>query len=148
MWDVNWLRPQAVDCGFGPMLNCRLINGSRRGGAREDWNVEKVSRYVTRYICRDMPAVEEDKGVRLVDYLGSGARRATVSFRWAKGVAFLWRRGRAVWSQVFGPEAPSFEDFWTVVRLGWEDCSEEERRWCLETSAAVLRWWSPESIPF
>ena len=142
--DIHWLRPAALECGFGPQLNLKPITVPGSRGFRQN-DPRDVARYITRYITRDCES--EDKGVRLVDYTGS-ARRVTVAFSWYKGISRLWRLGRQVWSDIYGVERPTFEAYWFVVRLGWEVLSEGQQREVLEGSDAVSRWWDPERYPF
>lgn len=136
---VEWLRPSAVACGFGTFINLRPIN---RNGFRQ-FSSEQVGRYVARYLTRDTPA--EDKGVRLVAYLGN-AHRATVRFAWARGLHALWRNGRSEFWELF-QRLPTSEDWWFIVRLGWELLSPENQRIAFETNRAVRSWWDPEGHP-
>lgn len=140
--DVTEVRKKAMECGFGPMLNMRyvgLVDGFR------GWSAAKVANYITRYITRDLE--EGDKGVRVVEYMGD-SRKCTVRFGWAKGLARLWRYGRQVWSDIYGVERPSWENYWFVIRLGWEACGEEERSALLQQCDGVARWHDPERYPF
>ena len=145
--DIHWLRPAALECGFGPQLNLkpvRCVAGAAPGFRNRD--ADDVARYITRYLVRDL--VEGDKGVRLVDYCGS-ARRATVAFAWCNGIGKLFRLGRQVWADLYcGVCAPSFEEYWVVVRMGWEMLTEAQQREAVASSDAVARWWDPERYPF
>lgn len=143
--DVVQVRAWAIECGFGWQLNMRAIGDIP--GMKQGWNPERVARYLTRYITRDIS--ETDKGVRLVDYCGD-CRKATTAFRWAKGIARLWRLGRQVWSDIYGGcgEQPRFRDMWFLVRLGWESLTGEEQVQLLAESDSVARWWNPDLYPF
>jgi hypothetical protein len=144
MLDVNLVRPWAIAVGFGPQLNMRPV--STQAGFRNQWSASRVARYITRYITRDVEGL--DKGVRLVEYCGD-ARKATVAFRWANGIAYLWRTGRAEWNRIYGiDETPKFDEFWVVVRLGWEVLEETEREFLKLTNDRIAQWWDPENYPF
>lgn len=137
------VREWAQVCGFGPMLNMRPV---KEAPGFRAWTIQRVARYVSRYITREVSKGEPC--VRLVDYTGD-SREATTAFRWAHGLGYLWRQGRQVWSDIHGGFAlPTFEDFWFVVRLGWEILSEDEKANALATSDAVAKWWYPERNPF
>lgn len=144
--DVLQVRPWAMACGFGNQLNMRAIGDLP--GMRQGWSPERVARYLTRYITREVDS-EADAGARLADYCGD-ARRATVTFRWANGIGKLWRLGRGAWQEIFGGHGtqPRFEEFWFVVRLGWETLSAEEQGLMLLDSHEVAEWFNPERYPF
>lgn len=144
--DVVSVRAWAEACGFGRELNMRAIGDLP--GMRQGWSVNRVAQYLVRYITRDVS--EGDAGVRLADYCGD-SRKATTAFRWGGGVARLWRLGRGAWAELFDIHdgtGPSFEEFWFVVRLGWESLSADEQDKAIESSDAVARWWSPGNYPF
>lgn len=135
--DVNVLRPMALECGFGPQLNCRMV------AHNTSWSATRVASYLTRYLTRDTENVP--KGARVVRYHGD-ARKATVRFSWSNGLAFLWRRGREIWKEVYGEgyeDRPRFRDIDMVLRLGMEDLNEDERYKLLWNSSAVCAWWKP-----
>lgn len=135
---IEWLRPAAVACGFGPFVNLKRIGAD---GFRQ-LSPAKVARYISRYVSRDLP--DEDKGARLVAYVGN-ARRATVRFGWANGVSRLWRAGRGLFFDMFG-HSPDFESYWFVVRLGWESLTADEKSLAFE-SRGVRSWWDPDRYP-
>lgn len=135
---IEWLRPQAVACGFGTFINLRRIGAA---GFRQ-LGPDRVARYISRYVSRDLP--EGDKGARLVAYIGN-ARRCTVRFGWANGVSKLWRAGRGIFFELFG-HTPDFDSYWFVVRLGWETFSSDEKDLMLQ-SRGVRSWWDPDRYP-
>jgi len=149
--DVSWLRPIALECGFGTFLDLRYV-GSARGGY-EGWDRRRVVGYITRYITRDL--AEEDKGVRLVGYTGK-ARVATQRFGWSRGISYLYRCGRGEWRRMFLDGALDNDwdrkewqqSYWFAVRLGWEVQTSKERERILETSAGVRAWWLDSEDPF
>lgn len=144
--DVVSVRAWAVECGFGNQLNMRAIGDLP--GMKQGWGPERVARYLVRYITRDVS--EGDSGVRLADYCGD-SRRATTAFRWGGGIARLWRLGRQAWAELFDVHdgtGPTFEEFWFVVRLGWESLTGDEQRQCLHDSDGVAMWLNPERYPF
>jgi len=144
--DVLRVRPWAMECGFGSQLNMRAIGDLP--GMKQGWSPERVARYLTRYITRDLS--DGDAGVRLADYCGD-SRKATVAFRWAGGIAKLWRSGCVAWTEVYDEHdggKPSFEQFWFIVRLGWESLTDDEQQVLLVESDAVAMWLRPERYPF
>jgi len=140
--DVVRVRAWALECGFGSQLNMRSV---KEAPGFRSWTIKRVAQYISRYITRDID--DEDKHVRVVDYTGD-TRLCTTAFRWAHGIAYLWRKGRAVFSEIYNCRPATFEDFWFIIRLGWEDCSDEERVSILKSSDAVARWWDPDRYPF
>lgn len=143
--DVIQVRPWAIACGFGAQLNMRAVG--EVPGMRAGWTPLKVAKYLTRYITRDVS--EGDGGVRLADYCGD-CRKATTAFRWGGGIARLWRLGRQAWSDMFAADEgqPTFEQFWMLVRLGWETLTGQEQAEAVEGSDAVAMWLNPERYPF
>lgn len=138
------LREAAEACGFGPMLNLRFIKkGVNAPGL---WKPQRVVSYMVRYLTRDLD--DQDKHVRAVDYLGT--RRATTSFGWANGFAKLYRAGRAAWSDLYAEDLgqPCLDNYWFIIRLGWEVMSYEEKSFIAQSSDAVKRWWDPKAFPF
>lgn len=138
---VAELREMALACGFGPFVNLRHVAGGNAA-----WTTSRVVKYLTRYVTREMS--ETDKGVRVVDRLGK--RNATARFSWANGFAFLFRKGMAAYNDVFARELGPvcvFEDYWFVIRLGFEWCSLDERDRVLR-SDSVFRWWAPQLVPY
>lgn len=156
--DIHWLRPVAVECGFGPMLNLRICEDIA-APQNKTWSRCRVVNYMTRYITRDMqidPCLQGDqhpdgdqhlsnKNVRIVDYMMR--RVATTAFSWAGGMSFVWRVGRQTWSDLFGG-TPHFSEREFVLRLGMEALGEEGRARILESSDAVAAWWNPDAFPF
>jgi hypothetical protein len=142
--NVQWLRPAAIECGFGPQMVLKPMNkpGFRRA------NAKYVADYVSRYIIRDLSDRGDDWKVRLPVFGGPGARVAVCRFGWARGISKLYRLGREWWSELFAPEQPTFEDYWFIVRLGWQSLLAEEQALLLKESEAVVRWWDPERYPF
>lgn len=144
--DVELLRHHAVKSGFGPMLNLRYIEGSNRKGF--SWNPRRVVQYMMRYIGRDI-GTDQDKGVRVVEYFGNGVRQATTSFGWVGGFARLYRAGRQAWSDIFADDGqPTLDDYWFIIRLGWECSTVESRARAIAESDAVAAWWNPTAYPF
>ncbi len=140
------LRDKAVACGFGSFLNLRMVS-TEKGSSTVIWSVNRVANYIARYIVRDT-GDEEDEGVRMVDYLG--ARVATIAFNWRNGFSYLYRTGRQAWSELFGGAyLPSTcDNYWFLIRLGFEWLTLEERNRLLSASQSVSRWWNPEAYPF
>ena len=136
--DVNWLRQAAIECGFGPQMKLQpvnLMNGFKSGSG-----VNSAVAYCCKYLKKDLEYGEGND--RLVFYHG-GSRSASTRFRWAHGMAKMWRLGRDIYSEVYGPcsrrqlhKATGF-----IMRLGFEMLSEDERWALLETSDVVRRWW-------
>lgn len=145
---IDELRADAVACGFGPMLNLRYVETKNQKGFM--WNPRKVLSYMLRYVTRDIASDERDKGVRVVEYFGQGVRVATTSFGWARGFAELYRAGRGAWSDIFADVGqPTLDDYWFIIRLGWEVIDSGRRAKLIELSDAVARWWDPERFaPF
>lgn len=143
------LRAWAVECGFGKMMKFRLIEGTgRRAYGGDVWSAKRVADYLVRYIVRDFGLNEhDDSGARVVCYIG-GSRACTVSFAWVKGFAQIYRRGRALWSECFPGRQPTFDDYWFIIRLGWEDFTEDEQRAAVLGSDSVCKWWLPERVPW
>jgi len=149
--DVSWLRPVAIECGFGTFLDLRYVGGAR--GGFETWDKKKVAAYITRYITRDL--ADEDRGARLVGYTGQ-ARVATQRFNWARGLAHLYRCGRAEWRRMFLDGALDTDwdykeweqSYWFAVRLGWEIQSHKDQQRLLENSKGVRDWWFESKDPF
>lgn len=144
--DVVTVRAWAVACGFGSQLNMRAIGDLP--GMKQGWSPQRVASYLVRYITRDVS--EGDAGVRLADYCGD-SRKATTAFRWGGGIARLWRLGCGAWTELFDIHdgtGPTFEDFWFVVRLGWESLASADQDVAIAGSDAVALWWSPANYPF
>jgi len=137
---IDWLRPAALACGFGPFVDLQRIGNHK--GFRDGQSPRDVARYLARYIGRDLEG-QHTKGVRLVEYFG-GARAASVRFTWARGLGRLYRVGRGIWSEVWSgwDNRPTKDDFWFIVRLGWAEICQAERDLLLETSSAVRHWWT------
>lgn len=153
--DVHWLRPAAMECGFGPFVNLRIVEDIPAPQGKT-WSRFRVINYMTRYLTRDLdqcssgdkhPDGDEhpDKNVRVVDYMMR--RVCTTAFAWTKGFSFLWRVGRQAWADLFGG-LPDLDDREFILRLGMHALSEDQRVRVLETSDAVARWWNPEAFPF
>lgn len=142
--DVHVLRKMCLETGWGPFCNLKVVERLKDKGWVMDGKTRVVD-YMTRYLTRDM---EQDKGVRLVEYMGP--RVSTTSFGWARGFGFLYRAGRQAWSDMFVAELgqPDFDDYWFIVRLGFEVLSPEQQEWVLRTSVTVLKWWDPDAFPF
>jgi len=141
--DINWLRPAAMACGFGTFINLRFVK--KMDGFRDMGGAVKVARYIARYVTRDERGIE-DKGVRIVCFIGRETRIASTRFGWAAGLSQLWRYGRAEFFTIFGC-APSAGQYGLCVRLGWELLSAEEQERRHLTSASVRRWANPDDYP-
>lgn len=143
---IGHLREMALQCGFGPMLNLHLIE--RHSSSNVTWSHRRVIQYLTRYVTRTFD--ETDSGVRVVDYHGPHARLATVRFNWARGFGQLYRKGRQMWSELFASDfgVPKWDQYWFIIRLGWEAMTTQEQERILCESDAVCKWWNPEAHPF
>jgi hypothetical protein len=139
---VDWLRPAAVECGFGAFVDLKFVN--QRDGFRGMGGPEKCARYMARYVTREWRD-DRDKSARLVCYIGDG-RSSSVRFSWVRGLHQLWRIGRAQWWDIFGA-TPKHGEWMFVVRLGWECLDEYEQEVLLQSSRAVRQWWNPEEFP-
>jgi hypothetical protein len=138
------LREKATACGWGVQMRLDFIDKAPQG-YRRGQGAQKVGRYVTRYIVRDLE--EEDSGECLTVWIGT--KNGTTAFHWNGGMAYLRRRGLdflqdmepdhrrslvpAVRWQV---EAPH----WLLVRLGWESLSWEQRKGLYHRYDAVAKW--------
>jgi len=140
---IEWLRPAALECGFGSFINLRFVK--EMCGFRDMGGALRVSRYIARYITRNERG-PEDKGVRLVCFVNRESRIASTRFGWAQGVSQLWRYGRAEFFQIFG-HAPTGDEYMLCVRLGWELLDGEERERLLASSRSVSRWHNPDRFP-
>jgi hypothetical protein len=92
--DVNWLRPEAIECGFGPQLSLSPIK-CPRGFTRYTSRPEKVSnvmRYLTKYLLKTVDEADSGKGV--VTYKERLVKRGTTAFTWAGWRGILAGRGR------------------------------------------------------
>lgn len=149
--DCVWFRALVVECGFGPQTKHKLIEEKPVHFSFHDatMGARQVARYITRYITQEFGELRP--GSRLVTYVGP--RPATTSFNWAGGFGRLWRKGREVWDAMFQDRltddaVPGWDQYWVVIRLGWESMTVEERGRMLETSDAVAKWWNPANYPF
>jgi len=140
--DITWLRPIAIECGFGSFINLRRIKPTP--GFRDMGGGRKVAQYISRYVTRDERR-PEDKGVRLVCWMG-GAKVCNQRFAWANGLQALWRRGRGLFYEMF-EYIPEPAEWWIVVRMGWELMTGEEQERAVSQSLAIRRWWDPEHWP-
>ena len=142
---VEWLRKVAIECGFGPQMRLEFVamrNGYRARG------VDGTVQYLCKYLAKDLDD-DESEGVRLVFYHG-GARASVVRFSWLRGFAGIYRRGRAIYSEVFGPLEPKrlHSTLSVIMRLGFEDMDDDERWLFVSTSPLVRRWWyGPDGDP-
>lgn len=143
MLEITWLRSSALSCGFGTFINLRFVK--KMDGFRDMGGPIRVARYIARYVTRDERGLE-DKGVRIVCFIGRGTRVASTRFGWAQGLSQLWRYGRAEFFSIFGhPPGPG--EFNLCVRLGWELLSAEEQQRLHLTSASVRKWADPDEYP-
>lgn len=141
---VDWLRPAAVACGFGSFVNLKHIKPTN--GFRDAGGVERVSRYVSRYVTRGFRS-EEDGKARLVCYIRPKASRmCTCRFTWGGGLHKLFRAGRGNFYEIFG-YLPTRDDWVLVVRLGWEMLDTVEQDKLLQESRAVRQWFLPDRYP-
>lgn len=144
---ISDLREMAVACGFGTFVNLRLIGEHK--GHRPGWSRSRVISYISRYVTR---ASGEDKGVRVVQYMGS-ARVSTTAFGWVTGVARCYRKGRGVWADMFrdgvvDDENPRWDRYWELVELGWHAMTEKEQWWVIQESTLMATRYAPEFCPF
>jgi hypothetical protein len=146
---IEWLRRAAVECGFGPQMRLDFVaerNGFRARG------VENTVSYLCKYLSKDL-AGEEERGARMVFYHG-GVRACNVRFSWVRGFSGIYRRGRALYAELFGPLDPCrlHSTLSFIMRLGFEAMSDEERWSCVSSSPMVRRWWygpdGEDSSPF
>jgi hypothetical protein len=147
---IEWLRPAALDCGFGSFTNIKYVDRNSNRMNLHDFSKAQVvaagdvARYITRYLTRERDP--RDKGVRLVEYLGK-CRISTQRFSWAGGMSFLWRKGCAAWKEFWGV-APSFDGWENVIQMGWDSLTRLQREQLLETSKKIYEWQHPERFPF
>jgi len=151
--DVNWLRPAAVECGFGQQMKLRYVSREQRSSSStsllldgHSWSLARAVNYITRYVARDSLDDSVEPGVRVVDYFGP-CRVSTTAFAWCTGFARLWRYGREAWWSLYG-EMPRWDDYHAVVLLGWHAMTEDEQLRVLEESDAVFKWRCPDLVPF
>lgn len=148
---IVFLRPCALDCGFGPFINLRAIRSHAQGvrpGFRS-FDASRVARYISRYVSRDFSSgdlPDSDKHVRVVEYFG-GCRVCTTSFRWVGGFSRLWREGAEAWFTLYGI-CPTFRDFAQVFELGWHCLTQVEQSAMALASDPVARWRGMIDEPF
>lgn len=140
---VQTLRDLATSCGWGLQMRLDYIGG--REGFRGK-SVASVCRYVTRYITRDLD--EEDGGEHLTVWLNT--KCGTTDFHWHGGLATLRRKGLDFVAGMDGDDRDfcgwdrnriaSTIPWETLVRLGWEVISQDERAFLCATDTGVFRW--------
>lgn len=151
--DVNWLRPVAMECGFGQQMKLRRVIIEQKSSSSSSmvlcefsWSLARTVNYITRYVSRDALDESVEAGVRVVDYFGR-CRVATTAFAWSGGFARLWRAGREAWYH-FYHEAPRWDDYHSVVQMGWHALTEDEQARVMEESDAVFKWRCPDLVPY
>ena len=152
--DVNWLRPVAIECGFGPQMRLQPVVAVKGFRGLKGTNLSSVDTAV-RYCCKYLTKQVEEyaAGERLVFYHGR-SRAASTRFKWVGGMSKLFRIGRQAYSEVFGTLTHKRLSYVMplVMRMGWELLSDDERWDMLNTSDVVRRWWFGDEydqfIPF
>lgn len=138
-YDVGWLRDNAVECGFGPFVDLKFI---RYRPGFHCLSGKTVAMYLTRYMTRED---SEGNGARTVTYLGD-ARIGSCRCSWARGMSSLYRHGRSHFFEIF-ERAPYFEEYWMVVRLGWEFLDPLVQDAMLDRYPGVRKWWYGDFDP-
>jgi hypothetical protein len=139
-FDIGWLREAALATGFGTFVDLKFIrprNGFNFIGGKA------VAQYLTRYMVRDLS--DGNQGERLVTYLGDG-RVGSSRFGWARGMALLYRLGRPLYFELF-QRIPRFEEYWLIVRIGWESLDSLVQCAMLERYRGVRKWWYGDQDP-
>lgn len=138
---VEWLRPAALECGFGTFVNLqrlKAVNGYRPP------DLKRIIGYITRYLAKDLGG-DNDAWVRTVTYIGNG-RVASCRFGWARGMGKLYRLGRSIYFELF-QTLPRFDSYWLIVRIGWDLLSEMEQDAMLSRGGPVRKWWYGDHDP-
>lgn len=136
--DVNWLRENAVECGFGQMMRLERIHKHRDSVEVLIGNTWRAANYIAKYVTKGIVENEHPKGLRVCFYHG-GSRKASVRFSWASGLHQVYRAGVDMFVEIYG-QMPSHLSWSLVLRIGWESMTSEQKDSLVETSRAVRRW--------
>lgn len=102
--DVNWLRPYAVELGWGPQIVLVALAFSQFNRGRGIQGVQRavaaIVGYLTDYLtAKNSLDVKRDRGVRRVAVFGVGARVWRARHEAARGKRRLVLKGWSAWTQ-------------------------------------------------